>query len=71
MLKWCQVRVFVATCAGMLLGNLVAGALHVAAAFVVIPCGLAGWLAGNGMNALIAARASSPCDPIVGAGWND
>jgi hypothetical protein len=64
MLKWCQLRVFFLTCAGVLAGNILARAIHVAPAFIVVPMGIAGWLAGNALNAAIARRSAVACESI-------
>ncbi len=64
MLKWCQIRVFLITCAGVLTGSILAHAFHVVPALIVVPIGVAGWLGGNALNAVIARRSSAACGPV-------
>lgn len=66
-MKWCQVRVFLATCVGFVIGNVLARAVHGVPAYAVLPCGAAGWLAGNALNAFIAQRSENACGAIVPA----
>lgn len=68
MVKWCQVRVFIATCLGVLAGNMLARALHIAPPYGVIPCAGVGWLGGNALNAWIAARSARACQPVLAPG---
>ncbi|HEY9179120.1 MAG TPA: hypothetical protein VIO32_00270 [Candidatus Baltobacteraceae bacterium] len=63
-MKWCQVRVFIATCLGVLAGQLVAKLLHFTPGYAVLPFAFIGWLGGNALNAWIAARSARACQPL-------
>jgi hypothetical protein len=62
--KWCQVRVFLLTCLGVVVGNVLAKLFHVAPAYGVLPAVGVGWVSGNALNAWIAARNEAACQPL-------
>ena len=64
-MKWCQVRVFVVTWIGVLAGNLVAHRLGWQPVGPVLVLGALAWGAANLLNAAIAARSSTACEPIL------
>ena len=63
-MKWCQVRVFLITCAGVLVGNVLSRELHVIALVPVLLCGGSAWVAANYLNSRLAKNGVA-CEPVI------